>query len=169
VGPVTLHLVDSNRTQPLQTWRFLDTPLIRIGRAPENEVVVSSPFVSRAHAYLRHHEGAWELCVLSQQGVFVDGQRIDALALREGTVFRLSAGGPFLRFSVQDEAERIGSSTISYTPDTPLLILDPVQRDRQVDEIARGEYFQQLRLKARQLRQESDTRLPPAAPRPPAP
>jgi pSer/pThr/pTyr-binding forkhead associated (FHA) protein len=164
VGAIALQLVDSGRKLPLQPWRFHDTPLIRIGRSPENEVVVGSPFVSRAHAYLREGESGWELCVLSQQGVFVEGQRVEALAMGDGTIFRLSAGGPFLRFCHDAEIETIDvSSTVSYSADTPVLFLDPMLRDRQVEEIARGDYFQRLQTKVRELRQQTDTRPSSAA------
>jgi serine/threonine-protein kinase len=161
VGAIALQLVDTSRKLPLQTWQFADATLIRIGRSPENEVVVGSPFVSRAHAYLRQSEDGWELCVLSQQGVFVEGRRIESLRMDDGALFRLSAGGPFLRFLTETPPELDVNTTVSFSADTPLLVLDRTQRDRQVDEIAASDYFLRLQTKVRELRRHVDTRLPP--------
>jgi pSer/pThr/pTyr-binding forkhead associated (FHA) protein len=150
---VLLQLLATAHGQPLQTWEFVDQHLIQIGRATDCEVVISSPVVSRSHAYLKRDGAGWELCCVSQNGVYVDGVRVPSLHLVDGAVFRLAATGPFLRFRQLQENRSMAMETIP--PDqsgmSPLL-LDEDNRDRQVDAIADGQYFQHLQELARQLR-----------------
>ena len=49
IGAV-IHLLDSAQGHPLQTWRFKNQDLITIGRNDGNDIVLSDPHVSRAHA-----------------------------------------------------------------------------------------------------------------------
>lgn len=53
--------------------------LLRIGRSPENDVVLDDMLVSRRHAELRSTGAAWELIDLSSgNGTFVNGRRVDS-------------------------------------------------------------------------------------------
>jgi pSer/pThr/pTyr-binding forkhead associated (FHA) protein len=154
--PVTLQLLATAHGQPLQSWEFTDRPLIQIGRAPDCDVVIASPVVSRSHAYLKHTPGGWELGVVSQNGVFVDGTRVPELRLCEGTVFRLAATGPFVRFGrMQDETMQLRQTVLPGESGVMPLLIDEDKRDRQVDEIADGPYFQHLQHLARQMRNKS--------------
>lgn len=151
---VLLQLLATAHGHPLQTWEFADNTLIHIGRSTDCDVVISSPVVSRSHAYLKcDGDVDWELCCVSQNGVFVDGARAPSMLLNDGAVFRLAATGPFLRFRRLRESRSMAMETIP--PDesgmSPLL-LDEGKRDRQVDAIADGQYFQHLQELARQLR-----------------
>lgn len=48
--------------------------VLRVGRAPDCDLVLGHPSVSRAHAELRQEDGAWRLRDLgSKNGTFVDG------------------------------------------------------------------------------------------------
>lgn len=153
-----LQLLDAAQGQVLQTWELSGVDVVRIGRSPDNDIVLGSQYVSRAHAYLQADGDRYRLSTLSQQGLFVDGQRCDSVVLEPGLVFRLAAKGPFLRFDPIRSSDD-DHSTISLTPeDAPLLILDTAERDRQVDEIAEDEYFQNLREAAGALRR----RRPPS-------
>jgi cytochrome P450 / NADPH-cytochrome P450 reductase len=83
---------DSGRAPPAET--------LRIGRAPDNDIVVSDPGVSHYHAELRPEAGAYRLVDLdSRNGIFVNEQRVTAALLSEGdlvgvgsTTFRLVGG-----------------------------------------------------------------------------
>jgi len=151
---VALELLDSSQCQALQRWNFPEAELIRIGRSADNDIVVGSPYVSRAHARLEIDGDDWRLLAVSDKGVFVDGRRVESLVLREGTVFRLSAQGPFLRVAELDDGQDVDElGTLSVDPsEVTFLSLDATRRDREVEEIARGDYFQNLQRLARQLR-----------------
>jgi hypothetical protein len=86
--------------------------------------------------------------------VFVEGTRVDHLRLEDGLTFRLAERGPFLRFwSGQESGRRSGGETICFdSSHTPLLVLDEQLRDREVTEIAEGDYFQALQRKVASLR-----------------
>lgn len=151
--PMSLQLLATAHGQALQSWEFVDRPIIQIGRSRDCDVVISSPVVSRSHAYLRGDGPNWELCCVSQNGVFVGGARVQSLYLSDDEVFRLAATGPFLRFR-QSQGDRCQAME-TIPPDgsgiSPLL-LDIEKRDEMVGAIAEGPYFQQLRELARQLR-----------------
>ncbi len=52
-GGVTLTLLNLVRGTDLHQWTFPSLALIRIGRNPDNEVVIPTAVVSRYHALLR--------------------------------------------------------------------------------------------------------------------
>jgi pSer/pThr/pTyr-binding forkhead associated (FHA) protein len=60
---------------------------LRIGRAPDNDIVVPDPGVSRHHAELRSVAGSYRIVDLaSHNGTFVNGQRATDAPLTEGDV-----------------------------------------------------------------------------------
>ena len=64
---------------------------LRIGRAPENDVILEDPdrTVSRFHAELRFENGQYSLIDLnSQNGLWMDGQRLPRLTLEPGQIGR---------------------------------------------------------------------------------
>jgi ABC-type multidrug transport system ATPase subunit len=67
--------------------RPLPAKVLRIGRAPDNDIVVSDLGVSRHHAELRNIGGRYQIVDLnSYNGTFVNGQRISAAPLSEGDI-----------------------------------------------------------------------------------
>jgi len=67
--------------------RPLPTGTLHIGRAEDNDIVVADPAVSRHHAELRNAGGQYHLVDLgSNNGTFVNGQRITAAPLSPGDV-----------------------------------------------------------------------------------
>ena len=72
--------------------------MLRIGRGPDNDVVISDLSVSRHHAELRRTGDAYQIVDLdSHNGTFVNGQRVGSAPLAEGDIvgigpstFRLS-------------------------------------------------------------------------------
>ena len=84
----------------------------RIGRVPDNDIVVPHVSVSRHHAELRTTPGGYRIVDLgSHNGTFVNEQRVTEAALAEGdsvgfgdTTFRL-AGGELLQIASPAEAQ----------------------------------------------------------------
>jgi cytochrome P450/NADPH-cytochrome P450 reductase len=65
---------------------------VRIGRAPENDIVVSDPTASRQHAELRTTAGGYRIVDLdSSHGTFVNGQRVTDAALSEGDTVQVGS------------------------------------------------------------------------------
>lgn len=151
---VVLHLLDSDHGRPLQTWSFADRDTITLGRAEDNDIVLSDPYVSRAHAMLKLEGSTWKLSSISRQRVLYQGQAWDELALKEGLVFRLGPNGCHLRFG-DTSAAPTNMSTMSFEPTLmPVFQLDRERMERDVNQIAGASYFQQLKDAARQLREQ---------------
>lgn len=65
---------------------------IRLGRAPENDIQIISPYISRRHAELwPHAEGVLFSDLTSTSGSYVDGARIEKQVLRIGDGLRLGS------------------------------------------------------------------------------
>jgi hypothetical protein len=148
-----LQLLDSAAGRPLQTWPIEDRQRITIGRADDNDIVLADPYVSRAHAYLHFDplEG-WRLVSISRQQVFFQGQRFGELALADGMVFRLGQNGCYLRFGEASNADDDRKTITFDASSMPVFALDQQMMLREVSEIVDGEYFQNLKLAAQQLR-----------------
>jgi cytochrome P450/NADPH-cytochrome P450 reductase len=70
----------------------LSATTLRIGRAPENDIVVSDPTVSRQHAEIRNVSGAYRIVDLdSSHGTFLNGQRVTDEALSDGDIVRVGS------------------------------------------------------------------------------
>lgn len=154
VSSIALELLETDVGQVLQTWELVGGDLFQLGRSPDSDVVLASPYVSRTHACLRRSDGDWELSAVSRFGVFVDGERVETLRMENGLVFRLAETGPFLRFrSGSSRGGDINGETMcADVRRTPVFVLDEQQRDREVNEITTGDYFQELQRKLALLR-----------------
>jgi hypothetical protein len=154
IPQITVHLLDSAQGHPLQTWTFENHDSVTMGRAPDNDIVVTDPYVSRAHAYLKFDNGQWRLIALSRQLIFYEGQTWPEVSLGDGTVCRLGPHGCYLRFG-QAEAQQHEGATISFDATLmPTLKLDREKMQQEVSEIADAPYFQQLKDAMRQRREQ---------------
>jgi Protein of unknown function (DUF3662)/FHA domain len=78
----------------------LGGPLISIGRASDNDVIVDDPSVSRHHCQLKLQHGAYGLADLgSSNGSWVNGQPVSEIALGPGDVIRI--GDTEIEFGVR--------------------------------------------------------------------
>lgn len=107
---VTLQLLHQQPTTPVQQWEFRDQSVIRIGRAPDNDVILTNPLVSRYHLELRRldsaTENSWQLINQGTNGTFLDGTLVSQSLLKNGSLVQLARGGPLLKFQL--EAEETG-------------------------------------------------------------
>ncbi len=105
-GPLANLLVKGGA---LKGQRFqIRTPVVNIGRADYNDVVLPDGSVSSAHAKLQRREGVWVLVDLdSTNGTFVDGERVQGdMAIAPGATVRF--GDVQLAFEPTDDALGVG-------------------------------------------------------------
>ena len=78
----------------------LGGPLIGIGRASDNDVIVDDPMVSRHHCQLMLQHGAYGFTDLgSRNGSTVNGQPVSQIALGPGDIIRI--GDTQIEFQVR--------------------------------------------------------------------
>ncbi|WP_293124426.1 FHA domain-containing serine/threonine-protein kinase [Microcoleus sp. bin38.metabat.b11b12b14.051] len=97
-----LTLLDPEKNTPLQQWSFESESIVRIGRSPENQVVIPNALVSRQHVELqRVKSGAdpqWYLVNSGTNGTFVNGILVSQGWISDGALIQLARGGPILHF-----------------------------------------------------------------------
>ena len=97
------------------------TRTFTIGRAPDCDVVVNDASVSRRHAEIRWHDGAWHLHDLgSRNGTYVDGEKVQDTRLPISCIVKLGVGDALL-------------SITTAQAETQLLDLPPGQDPSQKD------------------------------------
>ena len=78
---------------------------VRVGRAPENDIQVISPYISRRHAELTLREGKVLFRDLrSTSGSYMEGRRVDEVLLAAGDAVRLGAPDG-IRLSIQRQEQ----------------------------------------------------------------
>jgi len=91
-------LVQTDGAAPVQF--DLGGPLISIGRASDNDVIVDDGLVSRHHCQLKLQHGAYSFADLgSRNGSFVNGQPVSEIALGPGD--RIRIGSTEIEFQVR--------------------------------------------------------------------
>jgi hypothetical protein len=91
-------LVSTRGSHPVQF--DLGGPLIGIGRASDNDVIVDDPMVSRHHCQLKLQHGAYSFTDLgSRNGSTVNGEPVSTVALGPGDVIRV--GDTEIEFQVR--------------------------------------------------------------------
>nr|WP_199302759.1 FHA domain-containing protein [Oscillatoria sp. FACHB-1406] len=82
------------RLTPIQSWEFSGQSLVRVGRAPDNDVILYSSVVSRYHIELQRYSGEWELVSLGANGTYVEGKLIQQISALNNTTLHLARSGP---------------------------------------------------------------------------
>src|SRR5437763_1221864 len=88
----------------------LFTKPFRIGRTDECEFCIPNDYVSRVHAEVRCENDTWWIHDNnSSNGIFLDGQRVDRVAIKKPLTLRLGIEGPDLFFQpeIASQAEPI--------------------------------------------------------------
>ena len=117
--PVRIRVVDPDGQHRFAEFAKGDVGPINVGRAPENDIQLISPYISRRHAEVwPHPDGILFVDLSSTSGSYVDGSRVDKTILRIGeTTFLGSPDG--LKLSIHSTEED----------------LDEVHDDRQQTEV----------------------------------
>lgn len=101
-------------------------PVVRLGKAAENEIVITDDSVSDRHARLEYDEGAWRLTdVGSTNGTWVEGIRLAAdvpTPLHAGVSIRV--GGVALQFRTVEQANPAAAREEFVEPTAPAKIRD---------------------------------------------
>jgi hypothetical protein len=91
-------LVSTRGSRPVQF--DLGGPLIGVGRASDNDVIVDDPMVSRHHCQLKLQHGAYGFVDLgSRNGSTVNGQQVSQVALGPGDIIQI--GDTEIEFQVR--------------------------------------------------------------------
>ncbi len=99
---ITLILLHPLQSIPAQSWTFEnDEPIIRIGRAADNHVILYSAVVSRHHVEVRRIDKGWEFVNLGANGTYVDGEPILQAPVIDGVILRLARSGPQIQIRLE--------------------------------------------------------------------
>jgi pSer/pThr/pTyr-binding forkhead associated (FHA) protein len=151
-GVLTIHLLDTAQGFPIQTWTFILKPQVRIGRAADNEVVITHPYVSRNHVRLVWRDGGWEMENTGSHGTLLRGEKVMQARLAEGDELRLGPLGPTLRFQFAELPESAYGTLAADLPAQPPIRIDPVKKAEEVRAVAESDYFRQLQERVQALR-----------------
>lgn len=127
---ITLTLLHPVQSTPVQSWSFEQDPVIRIGRAVDNHVVLYSAVVSRYHVELRQTGAQWEVVNIGTNGTYLDGKRVHQAPLADGNIMRLARSGPNIQIHI-DESGSSGSKysqpDVTAAPNSPSIQAQPPQ------------------------------------------
>jgi serine/threonine-protein kinase len=99
---VTLILLESRTNQPVKKWQFHHQSVIRIGRAPNNDIVLHGYYqVSRQHLELIEDGHQWRLISKGTNGTFVNHVLVTEEILKHNDLIRLAENGPIFRFQLE--------------------------------------------------------------------
>lgn len=102
---VTLTLLHPQASTPLQQWSFPSQSLIRIGRSPDNDVILDDPLVSRHHLELKctpsRSGNLWHLINQGANGTFLNGVLMIRGLVPDEALIQLAREGPLLKFQRQ--------------------------------------------------------------------
>lgn len=113
---ITLSLLHPLHSTPVQSWKFTDESVIKIGRAPDNQVVLYSAVVSRHHVDVRRINGSWEIINLGANGTYVDDKPISQVPVVDGVTMRLAPSGPKIQIKLSDSPMVEKDGTIEAIP-----------------------------------------------------
>jgi len=137
---ITLFLLHPLKQTPIQVWPFEHESVIRIGRSTDNDVVLYSAVVSRRHVELRKVGNNWDIVNLGTNGTYLEGKRIEKVAVEDGTIIRLARSGPNIQI-------RLGSDALKELPDH--LVNNRQSMARAPSQATITEMIDPLRLDAR--------------------
>lgn len=107
---ITLTLLHPLQSVAVQSWEFKDEPIIKIGRATDNEVVLYSAVVSRHHVEIRKSgRDDWEVVNVGSNGTYIDGERVENTTALDGMIVRLAKSGPKILLKIESSSNQDSS------------------------------------------------------------
>lgn len=104
---ITLTLLHPLQSVAVQSWEFEDEPIIKIGRATDNEVVLYSAVVSRHHVEIRKSAiDDWEVVNVGSNGTYIDGERVEKTTALDGMIVRLAKSGPKILLKIESSSNQ---------------------------------------------------------------
>lgn len=100
---ITLSLLHPLHKTPVQSLSFSQEPVVRIGRSSDNHVILYSAVVSRHHVEIHRTEDGWVVKSLGTNGTYLEGHRIDEIAVTNGIIIRLARSGPNIQIQTTEE------------------------------------------------------------------
>lgn len=100
---IALALLHPRQVEPVHCWTFDQVSLIRIGRSPDNDVILYSAVISRYHLELHHQAGEWWAINRGKNGTYLNDVPIKYSRLTDKTTLCLAQSGPRLRISLTDQ------------------------------------------------------------------
>jgi len=122
---ITLNLLHPIEATPIQTWKFESEPVIRIGRAGDNDVILYSSVVSRYHVEIHRHPLHWEIVNIGANGTYINDQPIEKERVQDGITIRLAATGPKLQILLDGAG--------STPPLQPVAVTQPITSKKPSD------------------------------------
>jgi len=123
---IRLTLLHPQSLHPLRQWQFDAETVIKVGRAPGNDVIINNPVVSRFHLELKlitprsrtqkESKTQWLLVNLSTNGTYVDGAEITQGLLDDNTMIQLAYDGPTLRVTIEPQSPTSSPPTSISSP-----------------------------------------------------
>ena len=100
-----------------QSYVFQPGAMVRIGRAPDNDVLVAEPTVSRQHARMVWLDGGWIYESVGQAATLLHGQPVTRLVVTQPVDLVLgSAQGPVLRIEVRSAPGSLAPAAAAAPP-----------------------------------------------------
>jgi ABC-type multidrug transport system ATPase subunit len=131
-GPPLMRTTSSQYREPAQVRNLGGAQVLRIGRAPENDMVIADLRVSRQHAELRSAGGAYEIVDIgSRSGTYVNGQRVERAQIGPQDIIGIGPStfhlvGDVLREYVDTGAVSLSAHDLTVTVDKGKVLLDHV-------------------------------------------
>jgi serine/threonine-protein kinase len=112
---VTLTLLHPQASTPVQQWSFQSQSTIRIGRAPDNDIILDDPLVSRHHLELRASPSPsgdlWQLINQGTNGTFLNGVLVSRGLVPDDALIQLAREGPLLKFQLEEPPTVMGNGS----------------------------------------------------------
>ncbi|MGQ4649321.1 protein kinase domain-containing protein [Lyngbya aestuarii] len=114
---VQLTLLNLPDSRPLQRWDFQSQSSIKIGRSPDNDIILNDQLVSRYHVELTlipsRSGSSWQLVNQGTNGTFLNGVLVSRSVVPDDSLIQLARDGPVLKFQVQAPANLPPAANLS--------------------------------------------------------